>query len=69
MIRIYLPSQLVNFIGIWLGLGVVIATIYWPWLPFALAGAWMCGRQAFARREPEPRDALQDHLSGGGRCS
>ncbi len=25
-----------------------IAKVYWPWLPFALAGAWTCARSAFA---------------------
>jgi 4-amino-4-deoxy-L-arabinose transferase len=28
---------------------IEIAQLYWPWLPFALAGAWTCAPQAFAR--------------------
>lgn len=26
-----------------------IAKVYWPWLPCALAGAWLAGREAFAK--------------------
>lgn len=26
-----------------------IAQVYWPWLPCALAGAWLAGREAFAK--------------------
>jgi 4-amino-4-deoxy-L-arabinose transferase-like glycosyltransferase len=32
-----------------------IATTYWPWLPFAVAGAWLALRSAFTRPAPAPQ--------------
>ncbi len=39
-----------------------LARTYWPWLPFALAGAWLCLRRAFARGDG-PRAAWDERAS------
>jgi 4-amino-4-deoxy-L-arabinose transferase-like glycosyltransferase len=41
-----------------------LAQTYWPWLPFALAGAWICARQAFAPRGAGSDAAAWDTRAG-----
>lgn len=40
-----------------------IATLYWPWLPFALAGLWSAAREAFGRPAGATGDGWDDRAT------